>query len=136
MRRSLLLITAAAAALTLTSCAGAGADGPTPAPSGSNRPPFRSADPAPLGPTGTPAAVPPARWQAIVDDLTARGITGDPEVVSAEEVVFSDGSLGCPSPGVAYTQALVDGMRVIVRAGDAQYDYRFGGTDTPKLCAR
>lgn len=136
MRRSFLLVAAAAAALTLSSCAGAGTDDGTPASTASTRPPFRSADPTPLGPTGTPATVPDARWSAIVRDLASRGVRADPELISAEDVVFSDGSLGCPSPGVSYTQALVDGMRVIVRADGAQYDYRFGGTDAPKLCAR
>lgn len=35
-------------------------------------------------------------------------------VVSAEEVTWSDGSLGCPQPGMAYTQALVPGYRVVL----------------------
>ncbi len=49
---------------------------------------------------------------------------------------FNDGSLGCPKPGVQYTQALVDGMRVVVTAGGRTYDYRFGTGDTPVLCER
>lgn len=37
-----------------------------------------------------------------------RAVTAGP----AEEVVWSDGALGCPQPGLAYTQALVPGWRV------------------------
>ncbi len=134
MRRSLLLVAAVAATLSLTSCAAVGGSGE--APGASERPPLRTSDPAPLGPTGTPTTVPDARWSAIVSDLEARGVTGEPELVSAEDVVFSDGSLGCPSPGVSYTQSLVDGMRVVVRVDGTEYDYRFGGSDAPVLCTR
>jgi hypothetical protein len=81
-------------------------------------------------------AVPPARWQAILDDLAGRGVTGTPELVSSEAVTFSNGALGCPQPGKSYTQALVEGMRVVVRVADMVWDYRFGTTDTPKLCQR
>lgn len=41
------------------------------------------------------------------------------EVVRAEAVTWSDGSIGCPEEGVAYTQALVPGYRVVLQiAGD------------------
>jgi hypothetical protein len=36
------------------------------------------------------------------------------EVVLAEAVTWSDGSIGCPEEGMAYTQALVPGYRVIL----------------------
>ena len=85
---------------------------------------------------GTPVAVPPARWDALVADLGARGVTATPELVSAEAVTFSDSSLGCATPGQSYTQALVDGMRVLVTAGGETYDYRFGTGDDPLLCTR
>ncbi|WP_223171051.1 hypothetical protein [Microbacterium sp. NIBRBAC000506063] len=85
-------------------------------------------------PSGTPTDVPPARWAAIESDLAGRGVTAPPELVTAERVTFSDGSLGCPQPGQSYTQALVDGMRVIVTADGKHYDYRFGRGDTPTLC--
>ncbi|MFB7894258.1 hypothetical protein ACFC1I_18800 [Microbacterium sp. NPDC056044] len=109
---------------------------PTPAPSSSTRPPFASASPGPLAPTGTPVPVPPARWDAIVADLSSRGVTGTPELVSSEAVTWNNGALGCPSPGVSYTQAIVEGMRVVVSVGGTTYDYRFGTTDSPRLCTR
>lgn len=132
MRRSILLITAVAATLTLAACAG---ESPRTDPS-SSRPPLRTSDPAPIGPAGTPTTLSDARWNAIRDDLQARGVSGAPELISAEDVVFSDGSLGCPSPGTSYIQSIIDGTRAIVRADGADYDYRFGGTDTPTLCTR
>ena len=41
----------------------------------------------------------------------------DLKVLSAEAVTWSDGSLGCPEPGMMYTQALVPGYRVQIRGG-------------------
>jgi hypothetical protein len=54
-------------------------------------------------------------------------------VVSAEAVTFPDGSLGCPQPGMVYTQAMVDGYKVVAEAGGKTYDYRGTGT-TFRLC--
>ena len=36
------------------------------------------------------------------------------EVVLAESVTWSDGSIGCPEDGMMYTQALVPGYRVVL----------------------
>ena len=138
MRPSALGLSAAAAAvlvLSLTACAG----GTTAEPSGSSssRPPFQTTTPGPITPTGTPTDVPTAKWDAIVADLEGRGVSGsDPELVSATLVTWPNGALGCPQPGQNYTQALVDGMQVIVTVDGTTYDYRFGTSDTPKLCER
>ena len=84
-----------------------------------------------------PGDVPAARWTAILADLAARGAaTDDVQLVSARQVTWSDGSLGCPQPGQSYTQAVVDGMQVVVGAAGKQYDYRFGASDHPRLCVR
>lgn len=97
----------------------------------SGRPPLQTTSPLP---TGAPAEISPERWQAIVDHLAGQGVTGTPELVSAEAVTWPDSSLGCPSPGVSYTQALVDGMRVIVSVAGTRYDFRFGAGTDLKLC--
>ena len=55
-------------------------------------------------------------------------------IVSAEAVTWNDGALGCPKPGVMYTQALVDGFRVVVASGDRHLDYRMSQTGDPRLC--
>jgi hypothetical protein len=56
------------------------------------------------------------------------------EVLSAEAVTWSDGSLGCPQPGMMYTQALVPGYRVRIRAGGNELDYHAGRTGAPVFC--
>ncbi len=57
------------------------------------------------------------------------------EVLKAEEVTWSNGALGCPKPGVSYTQALVDGYQVILFADGRAYDYHAGSDAKPFLCS-
>lgn len=56
------------------------------------------------------------------------------KVISAEAVTWSDGSLGCPKPGVLYTQALVPGYRIRIGAGAEVLDYHAGRRGPPVLC--
>ncbi len=56
------------------------------------------------------------------------------EVVSAEFVTWSDGSLGCPQPGMMYTQALVEGSRVVLGYEGKLYPYHVGPDGEPFLC--
>ena len=58
----------------------------------------------------------------------------DLKVLSAEAVTWSDGSLGCPQPGMMYTQALVSGFRVRIRAAGKELDYHAGRMGLPMLC--
>ena len=44
-------------------------------------------------------------------------------VTSTEDVVWADGSLGCPAPGLSYTMAQVPGYRIRVQADKRQLDY-------------
>jgi hypothetical protein len=55
-------------------------------------------------------------------------------VVSSTSVTWPDGSLGCPKPGMHYTQALVEGSRTVLEAGGKQYDYHAGNGRPPFLC--
>ena len=60
--------------------------------------------------------VPTAMLERVIAEA-ASGAGVDPSavrVVSAEAVTWSDGSLGCPEPGMMYTQALVPGYRVVL----------------------
>ncbi|MEX2150063.1 MAG: hypothetical protein WD793_07600 [Steroidobacteraceae bacterium] len=82
----------------------------------------------------------PANIQSTVDaakrDASTR-LNIDPgaiEVVSVERVTWSDGSVGCPAPGMSYTQALVPGYRVILRAGGEVLDYHAAANGIPALC--
>jgi hypothetical protein len=55
-------------------------------------------------------------------------------VVRSEELVFSDGSLGCGRPGQVSTQALVPGYRVVLSLDGKQYDYRVTRQGAFTLC--
>lgn len=56
------------------------------------------------------------------------------QVALAELVTWSDGSMGCPQPGMFYTQALVDGSRVVLKHGDRFFAYHAGVDEMPFLC--
>jgi hypothetical protein len=56
------------------------------------------------------------------------------EVVSALRVTWSDGSLGCPAPEMQYTQALVPGYRVRLKAGGQEFDYHAAANGHLVLC--
>lgn len=60
--------------------------------------------------------------------------TVDLIVESARPVTWGDGSLGCPEPGMNYTQALVPGYRILVRAGGQLLDYHAGRRGHFMLC--
>lgn len=57
------------------------------------------------------------------------------EVLRVESVTWPDGSLGCPKPGVAYTQALVPGQRIVLSHEDRVYLYHAADLQPPFLCA-
>ncbi|MEK7327188.1 MAG: hypothetical protein AAB217_18240, partial [Chloroflexota bacterium] len=70
------------------------------------------------------------------DDVQKRAGVAPESMVTlrAEAVTWDDGSLGCPQPGMFYTQALVDGYWVVLQVGDVVYDYRTSGTAYFVLC--
>ena len=106
-----------AIALGACSASDGGADGPSASPPGAT-------PPAGSGDVNLPARV----LDPIVADAAARAAV-DPAavtIVSAEPRTWGDSSLGCPRPGMYYTQVQVDGYQVIVSAGGVEYDYRAG----------
>ncbi len=88
-----------------------------------SRVPERVPSPAPLGGTGE---VPEDMLDAVIADaLNRSGRTRtDVQILHAQSTVWNDGSLGCPKPGVMYTQALVEGYRIVLKVADHHYDYR------------
>jgi len=54
--------------------------------------------------------------------------------LGVEDVVWADGSLGCPRPGIAYTQALVPGWRLLVRHGGREAVYHASRQGQWLLC--
>jgi hypothetical protein len=79
---------------------------------------------APLSTTGeTPLVkgqVPQTILESILKEAAALAKVARDKlvIVRAESVVWNDGSLGCPEPGMMYTQALVNGYWVVIDAAD------------------
>lgn len=71
------------------------------------------------------------------DDLARRALV-KPEtitVVSATQVEWPDGALGCPKPGQMYTQMIVPGFRVVLEAGGEKYAYHSDQSGKFIVCA-
>ncbi len=87
-----------------------------------------------VGPSNV--ALPASIVDPVVADIARlAGVSVDQVVVqSAESVTFPDAGLGCPVPGMAYTQVQVDGYRIVAVAGGTTYDYRGTGPGTFRLC--
>lgn len=72
---------------------------------------------------------------ALADAMRHTGIdAAELRVTTAETVTWSDGSLGCPQPGMIYTQALVPGYRIRIDAAGDTLDYHAGQRGSPRLC--
>ena len=113
---------------------------PPPKPARSNLP----TPPPPRAAPGIPVAelsAPPVpqddgRVAAAIADLAER-LDVDPEsieVLDARQVTWRDGSVGCPAPGLAYSQAEVPGYLVVLRVDDASYRYHAADARAPFLC--
>jgi hypothetical protein len=62
--------------------------------------------------------------------LVAEQMGAAPEQVkllSEEAVDFSDSSLGCPKPGMAYMQVVTPGHKIMLEYKGATYDVRISG---------
>lgn len=126
---------------------------PTSSPSGGTSSPTSSPTGGPASPTsstswpsiptsppgGRPAddgGVPAGVLSAMVADLAGRlGVAESAiEVLQAQAVTWNDGSIGCPKPGMSYTQALVDGYWVILGFDGVLYDYHASRSGYFFLC--
>jgi len=77
--------------------------------------------------TEPPGAEAPAAREAVADLAQRLGISEDDvRVASMEEVTWRDGSLGCAQEGMMYTQALVDGSRIVLEVDARTYEYHQG----------
>lgn len=96
--------------------------------------------PSTPGPSTPGSSAPSTSAQGPVEqaktDLAGRlGISAaQVTVVSSEEVTWSDGSLGCPQPGMHYAQVLTNGSRIVLQAAGKQYNYHSGSRGAPFLC--
>ena len=122
-----------AAVLLLSACGGA-ADEPASDP-GVEEPtePTDGAEPDPAA--GSDPLLGPEVELAIADAVERRDVTRDEvEVLVTELVTWPDGSLGCPEPDRMYTQALVDGFRIVLGVDGEELAYHGANGDEPFLC--
>jgi hypothetical protein len=83
----------------------------------------------------TPKADMDIEAQAVADLAARLGVPeADIEVLTVEAVTWPDGSLGCPEEGKMYTQALVDGHRIVLGHDERLYVYHSGIDEPPFLC--
>jgi hypothetical protein len=63
--------------------------------------------------------------RAVVADAARRFEVAENMVVlaSAERLTWNDASLGCPVPGMNYTQALVPGFRIVAKTASGAFVY-------------
>jgi hypothetical protein len=105
-------------------------------------PPQQTASPAPADETPTPDArsgdtngsqdnmVEQIKQQlAAAIDQPASALT----LESREPVEWSDGSLGCPKPGMMYTQAIVPGYKLTFSDGSRTYEIHVGRGGIPAI---
>jgi len=92
--------------------------------------------------SGTPIPTPPdPALQKIVlqaqEDLAKRlGIHPDQiELVELQSVIWPDKGMGCPQPGMVYTQVQVDGLLIRFSVGGRIYEYHSGEGRPAFLCA-
>lgn len=92
--------------------------------------------PLPAGTPVTTAAVPKTVRRAVVADAARRFGVAESAVVlvRAEQVTWSDGSLGCAEPGGIYTQNLVPGFLIVARTGAGELAYHTDSRSLVKSC--
>jgi len=73
---------------------------------------------------------------AIEDASSSTGVSRqDITVAAAERVTWNDGSLGCPAADGVYTQALVEGYRIILSVDGRERAYHGQDGKEPFYCA-
>lgn len=90
----------------------------------------------PQGTPVTPAEIPKTVRRAVVADAAKRFDVPESSVVlvRAEQVTWSDGSLGCPEPGMSYPQILVPGFVVTAKTEAGELVYHTDTRQQAKSC--
>ena len=93
--------------------------------------------PSPSAPPTAGLDVPAAMLDTVVQAAAEDTGIGPDEirVITAEAVTWSDGSLGCPGDGQAYTQALVPGYRVVLDVAGDEIAYHASDSGDFRACA-
>lgn len=133
------VVAALALLVVVAGCSASGAPSDAPAsfpirPSPSfDLPPSAPPSDAPV--TGeVPAPILEAVQRQLTEDVPGVDLSAA-TVVLAEAVEWSDGSLGCPEPGMLYTQAITPGYHVVISVAGTEYDYRATDAGQVRLCA-
>ena len=93
------------------------------------------AAPSTTNATGGRQQLPPILEEIRIDASKRAGVPlAEVTLLTLEPVTWADGSLGCPEPGMMYTQALVRGYRIRVDAAGTPMTYHTGATSTFVLC--
>jgi len=94
--------------------------------------------PGPAGEQIATAAMPSEIRRAVVADAAKRFGVAESSVVltGAEKVTWPDGALGCPEPGMMYTQAQVPGYRVAAKTSGGELYYHTDARRSVVSCGR
>lgn len=123
--------------LVLAGCAsasGAATPSPIPAPPTTPQPSLQPApnNPPALNPTPDPAT---AIQAALTDAETSLGIPGDQlHVVQVVPRDWPDSSLGCPQPGLMYSQIVTPGFLIVISSYNRQLEYHTDARSRVVLC--
>lgn len=92
--------------------------------------------PAPGRPGDAPPAAQGLLLEAAILDLSAHLGTAEAAItfISVEPITWPNAALGCPEPGVAYAEVMVEGSRMTLEAGGERYFYHTDGTSQYILC--
>ncbi|MCH9679867.1 MAG: hypothetical protein K0V04_00410 [Deltaproteobacteria bacterium] len=99
-------------------------------------PPGHEPAPSPVGAVPKDQWATDARVEASRQQLSTKlgAPASDITVVSVENIQWSNGALGCPKPDMAYTQAIVEGYRIVLQHGGTSYAFHGRTGQDPFLC--
>jgi hypothetical protein len=103
-------------------------------------PDVETMEPVASVPAGKPistAQIPRSVRHAVVADAARRFNVAESAVVigRAEQLTWSDGSLGCPEPGRTYAQVLVPGFRLVAITSAGELTYHTDSRGKAVTCA-
>jgi hypothetical protein len=99
-------------------------------------PDIETLTPLPKGEPVATAQIPREVRRAVVANAAKRFNVAENAVVltNAEQLTWSDGSLGCPEPGRMYTQMLVAGFRVVAKTSAGELTYHTDSRGNAVTC--
>ena len=90
----------------------------------------------PTGPVPDDVLERPEVKEAIAAEAERLGVdASEVSVAGYAEVTWRDGSIGCPQPGMMYTQALVPGQQLVLQVDGSLASYHSGKAGSFSYCA-